>query len=316
MNVGIRNRAQARPPRRGRLWKSILVNWQLYLFVLPLVAYLIIFRYLPMYGIVIAFKDFRPSQGILGSEWVGFDNFIRFFNSYYFVTVIRNTIMITLMSLLLGFPAPILLALSLNEIMSNRYKKLVQTVTFAPHFISTVVLCGMIILFLNPSSGIANHLWAALGGERMAFMQQAGAFKWIYVLSGIWQDAGWDAIIYFAALAGVNPELHEVARIDGANKLQRIRYINLPVLMPTIVILLILRSGSLLSVGYEKVFLLQNDLNISASEVISTYVYKSGLIKSDFSFSTAVDLFNSAVNALMLLAVNFISKKVGETSLM
>jgi putative aldouronate transport system permease protein len=228
----------------------------------------------------------------------------------------KNTFTITLMSLVLGFPAPILLALSINEITRSSFKKTVQTVTFAPHFISTVVICGMLLIFLNPTSGIANHLLAAVSGKRINFMQESNLFKWIYVLSGIWQEAGWGAIIYFAALSGVSPELHESARIDGANKFQRIVHINIPVLLPTIIILLILRCGSLLSVGYEKVFLLQNDLNISASEVISTYVYKSGLIKADFSFSTAVDLFNSVVNATLLLLVNFLSKKVGETSLL
>ena len=220
------------------------------------------------------------------------------------------------MSLVLGFPAPIIMALSINEIMHAGYKKTIQTVTFAPHFISTVVICGMLNIMLNPTSGIANHIIAALGGERIGFMQDVGMFKWIYVLSGIWQESGWGAIIYFAALSGVSPELHESARIDGANKIQRVLHINVPVLLPTIVILLILRCGSLLSVGYEKVFLLQNDLNLSASEVISTYVYKSGLIKSDYSFSTAVDLFNSVVNAAMLLIVNYISKKVSDMGLL
>jgi putative aldouronate transport system permease protein len=301
---------------RQKMIRGILVNWQLYLFVLPVVVYLIIFRYVPMYGIQIAFKNYRATRGIWGSQWIGLDNFIRFFNSYYFITVMKNTFTITLMSLVLGFPAPILLALSINEITRSSFKKTVQTVTFAPHFISTVVICGMLLIFLNPTSGIANHLLAAVSGKRINFMQESNLFKWIYVLSGIWQEAGWGAIIYFAALSGVSPELHESARIDGANKFQRIVHINIPVLLPTIIILLILRCGSLLSVGYEKVFLLQNDLNISASEVISTYVYKSGLIKADFSFSTAVDLFNSVVNATLLLLVNFLSKKVGETSLL
>jgi len=302
--------------RKKKLLPKILINWQLYLFVLPVVVYLIVFRYVPLYGIQIAFKNYRATQGIWGSAWIGFENFTRFFKSYYFVTVLRNTFSITLMSLILGFPAPIILALSLNEISHSGYKKTIQTVTFAPHFISTVVICGMLVIFLNPTSGIVNHLLEAIGSTRRNFLQEAKMFKWIYVISGIWQETGWGAIIYFAALSGVSPELLESARIDGANKLQRVIHINLPVLLPTIIILFILRCGSLLSVGYEKVYLLQNDLNIDMSEVISTYVYKTGLIRADFAFSTAVDLFNSAINVTMLLFVNFLSKKVSETSLM
>ncbi|HHV96605.1 MAG TPA: sugar ABC transporter permease, partial [Clostridiaceae bacterium] len=268
-----------------------------------------------MYGVQIAFKDYKTSLGFWGSKWVGFKHFIRFFNSYYFITIIRNTLTITTLSLIVGFPVPIVLALLLNEIMHEKYKKLVQTVTFAPHFISTVVICGMIVIFLNPTSGIVNHILAFFGHERVNFMQKAQYFKWVYVLSGVWQDAGWNSIIYFAALSAVDNELLEAARIDGANKVQRIIYINLPVLIPTIIILLIMRSGSLLSVGYEKVYLLQNDTNLSASEVISTYVYKRGLIDSDYSFSSAVGLFNSCINCIMLVIVNYIAKRISETSL-
>ncbi|NMB97117.1 MAG: sugar ABC transporter permease [Clostridiaceae bacterium] len=301
--------------RRKRFVQRILLNWQLYLFVLPAVAYFIIFQYIPMYGVQIAFRDYKTSLGFWGSKWVGFKHFIRFFNSYYFVTIIRNTLTITTLSLIVGFPVPIILALLLNEIMHEKYKKLVQTVTFAPHFISTVVICGMLVIFLNPTSGIINHILAFLGHERINFLQQSHYFKWIYVLSGVWQEAGWNSVIYFAALSAVDNELLEAARIDGANKVQRIIYINLPVLIPTIIILLIMRSGSLLSVGYEKVYLLQNDTNLSASEVISTYVYKRGLIDSDYSFSSAVGLFNSCINCIMLVVVNYIAKKVSETSL-
>jgi len=301
--------------RRKRFVRGILVNWQLYLFVLPAIAYFIIFQYVPMYGVQIAFKDYKTSLGFWGSKWVGFKHFIRFFNSYYFITIIRNTLTITTLSLIVGFPVPIVLALLLNEIMHEKYKKLVQTVTFAPHFISTVVICGMIVIFLNPTSGIVNHILAFFGHERVNFMQKAQYFKWVYVLSGVWQDAGWNSIIYFAALSAVDNELLEAARIDGANKVQRIIYINLPVLIPTIIILLIMRSGSLLSVGYEKVYLLQNDTNLSASEVISTYVYKRGLIDSDYSFSSAVGLFNSCINCIMLVIVNYIAKRISETSL-
>jgi putative aldouronate transport system permease protein len=301
--------------RKNILVKSILVNWQLYLFVLPAVAYLLIFKYAPMYGIQIGFKNYKISLGFWGSQWVGLKHFIRFFNSYYFWTVIRNTLTITGLSLVLSFPLPVILALLLNEINHRRYKKFVQTISIGPHFISTVVLCGMLLLFLNPSSGILNHLRELIGFERLNFLQTPHMFKWIYILSGIWQGTGWASVIYFAALSGVNPNLVEAAHIDGANKLQRIIHIKFPVLIPTMVILLILRCGSLLSVGYEKVYLLQNGVNLRASEVISTYVYKAGLINADYSFSTAVGLFDSVVNCTILILVNYLAKKYSESSL-
>ena len=300
---------------KAPLGKRILKNWQLYLFVLPAVAYFIIFQYVPLYGIQIAFRNYKAADGFFGSEWVGLAHFIRFFRSYYFGTVIRNTLTITGLSLLLGFPVPILFALLLNEILHTKYQKLIQTISLAPHFISTVVMCGMLIIFLNPTTGLFNHIRSALGLTSFNYLQSASGFKWIYILSGIWQETGWSSIIYFAALAGVDSALLEAARIDGANKWQRIWHINLPVLVPTIVILLIMQCGSLLSVGFEKVYLLQNDTNLSASEVISTYVYKVGLIKSDFSFSTAVEMFNSVINCILLLLVNFIAGRLGETSL-
>ncbi|MBC8544316.1 ABC transporter permease [Bianquea renquensis] len=300
---------------KAPLGKRILKNWQLYLFVLPAVAYFIIFKYVPLYGIQIAFRNYKAADGFFGSEWVGLAHFIRFFRSYYFGTVIRNTLTITGLSLLLGFPVPILFALLLNEILHTKYQKLIQTISLAPHFISTVVMCGMLIIFLNPTTGLFNHIRSALGLTSFNYLQSASGFKWIYILSGIWQETGWSSIIYFAALAGVDSALLEAARIDGANKWQRIWHINLPVLVPTIVILLIMQCGSLLSVGFEKVYLLQNDTNLSASEVISTYVYKVGLIKSDFSFSTAVEMFNSVINCILLLLVNFIAGRLGETSL-
>ena len=299
---------------KKKLLHRILCNWELYIFVLPLVVYFILFRYMPMYGVQIAFKNFKVSKGIWGSEWVGFRYFTQFFHSFYFETVIRNTLTITLLSLVLGFPLPILLALALNETTAG-LKKTVQTATFAPHFISTVVMCGIILVFTSPSSGLINQIIAALGGQRINFMQQTSMFKWIYILSGIWQETGWNSIIYVAALSNVSSEQLEAARIDGANKLQRVIYINFPVLVPTIIILLILRCGSLMELGYEKIYLLQNDVNIPASEVISTYVYKSGLESNNYSLSAAVGLFNSAINSVILVVVNLISKKVSEISL-
>lgn len=301
--------------RKNKVLTSIVTNWQLYLFVLPAIVYFVVFHYLPLYGLQIAFRDYKVTLGFMGSPWVGLKHLTRFFASYYFPTVMKNTLTLTILTLVLGFPLPVLLALLLNELPGQRYKKTVQTISFAPHFISVVVLCGMLLLFLNPSSGVLNHIRAAFGLERISFLQEAALYKWVHVLSGIWQETGWASVIYFAALSGVDPALHEAARIDGANKIQRIIYINFPVLVPTIVILLIMRCGSLLSVGYEKVYLLQNDINVSASEVISTYVYKAGLIKSDFSFSTAVGLFNSLVNCLMLVLVNALSRRVSESSL-
>lgn len=223
--------------------------------------------------------------------------------------------MISIYGLLAGFPLPILLALSLNELKGTKVKKLAQTVTYAPYFISTVVMCGMLIAFLNPNTGIINKLIAALGGEPVPFLSEAALFPSIYVWSGVWQGTGWGSVIYFAALSGVDPQLLEAATLDGATRWQKIWYVNLPALMPTIVIMLIMNCGSLLSVGYEKAFLLQNALNLETSEVISTYVYKTGLVSAQYSFSTAIGLFNSVVNLILLVTVNAVSRRIGENSL-
>lgn len=268
-----------------------------------------------MYGILIAFQDYSLKKGVSGSTWVGLDNFRRVFSSYWFPIILKNTLQISILSLVLGFPIPIIFALLVNELSGARTKKFLQTVSYAPHFISTVVMCGIVTLFLNPSTGVINLAIQALGGDPVYFMQEAKYFPWVYVISGIWQEAGWGAIIYFAALSGVDKTLLESAQVDGANRIQRMIHINLPVLKPTIVIMFILRCGQLLSVGYEKVYLLQTTTNLSASEVISTYVYKMGLEKSDFAFSTAVGLFNNVVNVVLLLIVNAIAKKTSESSL-
>lgn len=290
-------------------------HWQLYIMVLPALIYILLFAYKPMYGILIAFQDYSLKKGIWGSPWVGFDNFVRIFHSYWFPIILKNTLSISILSLVIGFPVPVILSLLVNELRSEKVKKVFQTVAYAPHFISTVVVCGMIILFLNPNTGIINLAIRALGGESVYFMQKAEYFPWIYVLSGVWQEAGWGAIIYFAALSGVDKSLLEAAEIDGAGRIQKILYVNLPVLVPTIMIMFILRCGQLLGVGYEKAFLLQTTTNLSGSEVISTYVYKMGLVNSDFSFSTAVGLFNSVVNGIILIVVNSISRKVSKASL-
>lgn len=297
------------------LGKRIMAHWQLYILILPALIYLILFRYKPMYGIIIAFKDFSLKKGIMGSPWVGFEHFERLFKAYTFPIALKNTLTLSFMSLILGFPMPIILALSMNEVKNAKIKKTLQTVSYAPHFISMVVMCGMVILFLSPSQGIINRFIEMLGGERIAFMQESAMFKWIYSLSGVWQGAGWGAIIYFSALAAVDQSHLEAASIDGASRFQKIWYINLPTIVPVIAIQLILRCGSLLSVGYEKVLLLQNSANLSASEVLSTYVYKMGLESFDYSFSTAANLFNSITNIIILTTVNKITKKVTETSL-
>ncbi|UUZ85259.1 ABC transporter permease subunit [Paenibacillus sp. P26] len=318
MSVRITARAgssvHAARKKKTALYK-ILQNYELYLFLLPTILYFLVFHYIPMYGVQIAFKNFIAVKGFTGSPWVGFEHFERFFESYQFVTVLRNTLGISLYELAVAFPAPILLALLLNQVTSERFKKIVQTVTYAPHFISVVVVVGMLYLFLSPKHGLVNQILPALGVQPVFFMASPDWFKTIFVFSGIWQNLGWSAIIYLAALSGVNPDLHEAAVVDGATKLQRIRHIDLPAILPTIVILLILNVGSLMSVGFEKVYLMQNQLNIDASEIIQTYVYKAGLLNAQFSYSAAIGLFNSVVNFILLVAVNQMARRTKQASL-
>lgn len=295
--------------------KRITKNYELYLFILPGLVYFILFCYVPMYGVQIAFKDYNVVRGIWGSPWVGLLNLNYFFKSYFFWNTIGNTLTITLYSLAVGFPIPILLALMLNEVSGRRFKKTVQTVTYAPYFISTVVMVGMIIALLSPTTGIVNKLVNVLGMESVSFLTRNELFSSVYVWTGVWQYSGWGSIIYIAALAGIDPQLHESAVIDGATRLQRIRHINIPGILPTIVIMLILNTGNLMNVGFEKVFLMQNPLNLGASEVISTYVYKVGLQSAQYSFSSAVGLFNSVINFILLVSVNSLIKRINETSL-
>ena len=291
-------------------------RWQLYLLAAPAIIYIVLFAYKPMYGIVIAFKDYKMKLGITDSPWADpiFKNFLRLFKSYWFPTILKNTLLLSGLSLLLGFPLPIILALLVNELRNGKAKKTFQIISYAPHFISTVVVCSMITIFLTPSTGILNKLIELFGGD-VYILQSSTAFKWIYVISGLWQEAGWGAIIYYATLSAVDKNLLEAAELDGANRFQRMIHINLPVLIPTISIMFILRCGSLLSVGYEKIYLLQNDLNLVGSEVISTYVYKMGLESLEFSFSTATGLFNSVVNCIFLVIANGFSKKASGSSL-
>jgi len=290
-------------------------NWQYYLLLTPVVLYFLIFKYAPMFGLQIAFKDYGIRKGVWNSPWVGIDHFTRFFNSYKSGQVIKNTLMISIYTLLLSTPAPILLALLLNEANNKWFKRVVQTITYSPYFISTVVLCSMVLLMLSYDYGIVNKFITFFGGEKQYFMSKPQYFKTIYALSTVWQTMGWNSIIYIAALTGIDPQLHEAAMIDGAGRLRRIWHINIPGILPTFIILLIMNSGTVMNVGFEKVFLLQNDLNLSASEVISTYVYQQGLIQNNFSYSTAVGLFNSIVNCAMLLTVNQIARTVSDTSL-
>lgn len=301
--------------RRSPLLRSIRKNWDLYLLIVPVIVYYIIFHYIPMYGVQIAFKDFIASKGITDSPWAGLKHFERFFNSYYFERLIMNTLEIGLYELLVGFPVPIILALLINEVRSKLFRKTVQTITYAPHFLSTVVLVGMLFIFLDPNSGFINMLIRLFGGDPVSFMTEPGWFKTIYVFSGVWQQMGWSSIIYLAALTGIDPQQHEAAKVDGASRLKRIWHINLPGIMPTIIILLIMNVGSVMAVGFEKVFLMQNDLNRESSDVIATYVYRSGIVSAQYSFSAAVGLFNSIINFILLLTVNFISRKVGQNSL-
>lgn len=314
MKRGVALSKEEKIKNRKKAIKAYTHNWVLYVFMIPAILYYIIFEYMPIYGIQIAFQDYRIGEAFGESTWVGFKHFLKFFNSVWFDVVLKNTLTISVLGLVLSFPIPIILALLLNEVQNMKFRKLVQTMTYAPHFISVVVLCGAINLFLSPSTGIIglfiNGIREFMGMKPVNIMMDGDAFKWIYVLSGIWQGTGWSSIIYFAALSGVDPGLVEAAKIDGANKIQCIRHINLPILIPTIVIQLILKSGSILSVGYEKVYLLQNDSILRASEVISTYVYRTGLQGAQYSFSAAVSLFNSVVNAAMLILVNSITRKL------
>lgn len=300
---------------KNALSKKILKNYELYLFLLPAVIYYLIFAYGPLYGLQIAFKDFNGSLGIWGSRWVGLKHFKNFFDSYYFGLLIKNTLAISIYSILAGFPIPIIIALMLNEVRNAKYKKFIQTVIYAPHFISTVVLVGVVIILLSPTYGLVNIALKGLGFESKSFMTDPNAFRHIYVWSGIWQNAGWNSIIYIAALSSIDTSMYEAATIDGANRLQRIWYINIPSIIPTMLILLILNTGSVMNVGFEKIFLMQNDLNSTTSDVISTYIYRRGLLNADYSFSTVVGLFNNVINFILLITVNAITRKFSETSL-
>ena len=289
-------------------------NWSLYILVIPVIVYFVLFSYKPMYGALIAFKNYSPGRGFSGSPWVGFTHFIRFFNSPYFLRLIRNTFLISFYGLLFGFPAPIVLALLLNEVRHSGYKRVVQTVTYLPHFISMIVIAGMITDF-SLSTGLFNDIIVALGGRRVSLLQQPNLYRTIYIASDIWQHVGWGTIIYLSALSAIDPQLYEAAMIDGAGRIRQLIAVTIPSITPTIVILLILRIGSLLSVGYEKTLLLYNPATYETADIISTYVYRVGLLEQSWSYSTAIGLLNSLINFSLLIIANMISRRVSETSL-
>lgn len=298
------------------LWQQIQRNWGLYLMLLPALILLVLFAYRPMYGVLIAFKDYKASVGILGSSWADpwYKYFKKFFDSFQFGATIRNTLVITLYGLAV-FPVPIVLALGINQMRDGKFRKIFQTITYMPHFISTVVMVGLITLLLSPGSGVFGAICGLLGFEAPNLMGSAGAFKHLYVWTDVWQHVGWDSIIFLAALAGVDPSLYEAATVDGATAIQKIFHVDIPMLMPTATIMLIMRMGNLMNLGFEKVYLMQNDLNLSSSEVISTYVYKIGVINTQYSYSAAINLFSTIVNFILLIVMNQIAKRLSENSL-
>lgn len=283
--------------------------------VLPAIVAVFIFSYIPMYGIQIAFKDYSVSKGVWDSRWVGFANFTSFFDSIYFWRLIRNTVLLSFLSLVFSFPIPIIFALILNEVKNKAFKNTIQTVSYFPHFISVVIVVGMMHTLLSPETGMVNQLIESLGGKPIAFMQSSAWFRPLYIISGIWQGFGWSSIIYLSALTGVSPELYEAAEIDGAGRFRKIWSVSIPAIIPTVVIMLILAIGGLMNVGYEKVMLMYNPGIYEVSDVISTYVYRKSIQGGEFSFGTAVDLFNNVVNFIIIFIANKVSRSISEISL-
>jgi len=300
--------------KRSRFVRDFVLNKYLYLMMVPVIAYYVVFHYAPMYGAVIAFKNYTPVKGILGSDWVGLKNFSDFFQSYYFWRILKNTVLISVYTLLFEFPAPILLALLLNEVRSRAFRRTAQTIVYMPYFISLVVICGIITDFTN-ADGVVNHLFTLFGYDGQAMLQKPGLFRPIYVLSEIWQHVGWESIIYVAALMNVDQEQYEAARMDGASRLKQMFYITLPGIAPTIAIMLILRIGNLMNVGFEKIILLYNPGTYETADVISSFVYRKGLLEFGWSYSSAVGLFNSVINLALLIAANAVSRRVNSSSL-
>lgn len=300
-----------------RSTRTFAENWQLYLLLLPTLIYFLVFRYLPMVGIQIAFRDFIPGMGFWSGKWVNLKHFSRFFSSYYAQRMIVNTIVLSFGTLILSFPVPVIISLVLNEVRNSRVKKIAQTVTYAPHFLSMVVVVGLVASMTNINYGLINVLLKRMGliEESINFMTKAEWFRPLYIISGIWQESGWNAVVYIAALSSIDPQLYEAARVDGAGRLRCIWHVTLPCIAPAMITMLILSCGKVMNVGYEKVLLMQNDLNKATSDVITTYVYQQGIQKGQYSYSTAVNLFNSVINTVLVVGVNAISKKVSSTSL-
>jgi putative aldouronate transport system permease protein len=290
-------------------------NWDYLIFIVPVIVYFLVFCYGPMYGVQLAFKRFNPIQGITSSPWIGFDNFQRLIDSYQFVRILTNTLIINLLKTLISFPVPIIIALMFNEIRRERIKRTFQTITYAPYFISTVVFVGIINLFLGGETSFVNNVLNSLGLGTLPFLTDPDYFASVYVGTDIWRNAGWNSIIFIAALAGVDPQLHESAQMDGASRLKRIIHVNLPCILPTVIIMFILQLGKMMTLSYERILLMQNSLNIQASEVISTYAYKVGLINMDYGFSTSVGLFNNVINIMLLLTANYLAKRFSSSSL-
>lgn len=305
--------------KMASLGRDLRRDWRLYVLLLLPMAYLIIFKYLPMGGLVIVFQNYKPRKGILNSEWIGLENFIRFFESYEFGRVLKNTVVLSLYTILAGFPIPIIFALMANCVRDGKFKKISTTMVNMPHFISTTVMVGILMMLFNNRTGMYGFIGYMLTGSYPSdLFASASNFRHMYVWSGVWQNFGWNSIIYTAALAGVDPTFHEAAQIDGASRLKRVWHIDLPSLLPTIVTMLILRMGTVMTLGFEKIYLMQNVLNLSASQVISTYVYEVGLSASgagDFSYAAAIGMFNNVIELILVIVVNKISQKVSETSL-
>lgn len=301
-----------------KILSALKKDWQLWAMILPALAYIIIFCYVPMYGIQLAFRKYDFSKGLTGGDWVGFKYFIQYFESPMFWTTLRNTFVISFFTLVCGFPAPILLALVVNSLRQKKLRRVVQTAVYMPYFISTVVMVAILQILLSPSTGVVSNFLKSLHiiPQSINLLGTPSAFVPVYVLSGIWQSAGWNSIIFIAALASVDGQLYDAAKVDGANRWQQVIHVELPAIVPTIVILLIMNMGRVLSVGFEKVFLMQNDLNLSVSEVISTYVFNIGVQSGQFSFGSAVGLFNTVINFAFLMIANMVSKKAADISLM
>jgi putative aldouronate transport system permease protein len=312
VNTNITNAPVVKKPT---IVNTFIRDYQLWIMILPAILVIIIFNYIPMYGVQLAFREYDFTKGITGGEWVGLHYFKEFINNYMFADLMKNTVVISLATIILGFPAPIILALIINQVVWKKWKKMIQTTVYLPHFISMVVMVGLLNVLLSPETGIVGHIMKSIGLGDINLLASENTFVPVYVLSDIWQHAGWNSIIYLAALASVDPQLYDSAKIDGANRWQIIKNVDLPAIVPTMIILFILSMGNILNTGFEKIFLMQNPLNLPVSEVIATYVYKIGIISNQFSYSAAIGLFNTMINFVFLIAMNFIAKKTSNISL-